>query len=645
MKFERERWLRLAYLFAAVIVTSAVAASWYVADRASTRTHLALAERNRALQVDLARNAMEESFSRLLEENRILSSYSFNEYERGIRDDASMVSLLEFESESYRESIAYAYFRGPGMPRFVEARQGTGSVVAALTQASSELWQGFGSGEAPVVLHGPSADPEPYFMFFYPVYVEGALKGVLGTAVGLGKAIDKYLSPLATGEGRRSFLMFGAGRILWASDDRKPTLFALDEGSLMTSRSFRLGSGEFTIIADESRSSLMADLNAVETPRTLVFSAGVLLLAAALFAASRVYLERGKRLVLAEEEKRLSERVAVRERELEESELRFRKLFDAANDGILIVDRSFKVVECNRGAERLYGRSAAEILGSSPIDFSPVSQPDGRASADAVLSILKEVSSGRSMIFEWTHSRGDGSSFDAEISVSPIRLGERVLYQAFIRDISERKRNDKRLHDALDDREILLRELHHRVKNNFQFLESLIELQKGEATEEVRLALAKIQSRTSALAAAYLITAERPESLRVDVREYLNVLSSQSTEAASVGARFDIVIECEDIPLSLDSAVSLGLLYREIVTNAMQHGYGEDKGGRIDVSFVRDGSQAALRVRDYGAGLPGGVEGKLGLTIVRALVLQLNGTIDLSAAAPGTLVEARFPLA
>ncbi|PKL23452.1 MAG: hypothetical protein CVV47_14530 [Spirochaetae bacterium HGW-Spirochaetae-3] len=645
MKRGSDQWPRLVYFVSASLVAIAVAVAWIAVDRASLRLHIDLAERNRALQVELARNAMEEGFERLMQENRILATYSFTEYLLGHRTRASMVALLEAEGESYRESLSYCFVTTPGASELVWTRPGAEDATAALVASSSALWNGFQDGNDPIVLNGSSVNSEPFFIVLFPVRVSGRMSGMLGTAIGLGRVIDKYMIPLATGEGRRSFLMFGAGRILWASDDRNPSLFELEQGSLMTSRSFSLGNGEFTIMADESRASLLSDLQTIETPRKMVVAIGVLTFVAALFFSNGLYLERRKRQALAGEEQRLSTRVAVRERELAESETRFKKLFDEAGEGILILDESLVVLECNASACRLLDRPAGDIVGKHPAALSPRLQPDGRTSEELELSILSRARSGESLLFEWTHERGDGTAFEAEISLSAVRLSDRQLIHAFIRDISERKRNDKALRDALDDRELLLRELHHRVKNNFQFLESLIELQKGGTSGDVTVALSRIQSRTSALAAAYLIAADRPETLRVDIREYLNVLSSQVIDVASVGTRFEAVVQADDIPMSLDSAVSLGLLFHEIIANAVYHGYGEGRGGRIDIRFLRDGGDAVLEVRDYGRGLRDGTADGLGLTIVRALAAQLNGTVRIVQEAPGTLVESRFPLA
>jgi len=188
-------------MLAAIPVAAALALAWAAIDEASVRLHLELAERNRALQVELARNAMQEGFERLLQENRILAAYSFPEYARGLRSGASMAALLEAEGDSYRESLAYCYLTGPGRLELSWARPGAEETVERLVSASVAQWDGFMGGNDPVVLSSPSNRPEPYFIVLFPVRVGDDMVGLLATAIGLGLSIDKYLSPLPRAKG------------------------------------------------------------------------------------------------------------------------------------------------------------------------------------------------------------------------------------------------------------------------------------------------------------------------------------------------------------------------------------------------------------------------------------------------------------
>ena len=138
---------------------------------------------------------------------------------------------------------------------------------------------------------------------------------------------------------------------------------------------------------------------------------------------------------------------------LRDSEARFHALFDRAHDAIFVMnDRVF--VDCNRHAEVLFGRRRVDMLGRSPTDFSPAMQPGGQASSDAAAAHIDAVLAGQPRRFEWRHLRGDGTAFEAEVSLSRIDISGDSMIQAIVRDVTERTRAQQ----ALKDSERLLRE-------------------------------------------------------------------------------------------------------------------------------------------------------------------------------------------
>jgi len=127
------------------------------------------------------------------------------------------------------------------------------------------------------------------------------------------------------------------------------------------------------------------------------------------------------------------------EKALEESENRYRTLFDSANDAIFIMQDSMSI-ECNRKALEMFGRTREQIIGYPVYEFSPPHQPDGRASKEKAFMKMSEVLAGEPDIFEWRHIRRDGEVFDTEVSLSLVKIGSEKFVQAILRDISERKR-------------------------------------------------------------------------------------------------------------------------------------------------------------------------------------------------------------
>jgi PAS domain S-box-containing protein len=126
------------------------------------------------------------------------------------------------------------------------------------------------------------------------------------------------------------------------------------------------------------------------------------------------------------------------EKAIQENENRFRNIFEQANDAIFILDEN-RLIDCNHQTEILFGWNKAEFLGKTPPDLSPVTQPDGRNSAQLGMETFKLALKGEPQRFEWVHLKKDGTPFDVEVSLNRIEISGKTMVQAIIRDITERK--------------------------------------------------------------------------------------------------------------------------------------------------------------------------------------------------------------
>ena len=209
----------------------------------------------------------------------------------------------------------------------------------------------------------------------------------------------------------------------------------------------------------------------------------------------------------------------------------------------------------------------------------------------------------------------------------------------------QRKQSEDQLKLSLAEKEVLLKEIHHRVKNNLQIVSSLISLQSGVATpENMTTAFRESQDRIRSMAMIHERLYRARDLARVDFGEYLHNLTSylqSSYQPQSAEVRIDI----QNIRLDIDRAIPCGLIVNELVSNAFKYAFRNGRRGILEISMRKDEDGLLLVVSDDGPGLPPGVDVRntptLGLQLVHALVGQLDGELALYRER-GTRFEIRF---
>jgi two-component sensor histidine kinase len=202
------------------------------------------------------------------------------------------------------------------------------------------------------------------------------------------------------------------------------------------------------------------------------------------------------------------------------------------------------------------------------------------------------------------------------------------------------------LHQALDEKELLLKEVHHRVKNNLQIISSLINMQRDVATsEEARIPLAESARRVRAMALIHQHLYSGRSMAKVDFADYAKELTSQLQALLSPSAKLHWVGRRVDLPI--DTAVPCGLILNELVTNALKYGLSSDGSCRIHVHVESDNGNLLFSVKDHGPGLPDGVElgtaKSLGFELIRALTRQIRGEFEFCDAETSSF-RVRVPL-
>jgi two-component sensor histidine kinase len=223
-------------------------------------------------------------------------------------------------------------------------------------------------------------------------------------------------------------------------------------------------------------------------------------------------------------------------------------------------------------------------------------------------------------------------------------------------DIAQRQQIEQELRDsqarlqaALQEKEVLLTEVYHRIKNNLQIISSLLDLQaETVADPQVRALFEDSQQRIQAVALLHESLSQARNVARIPVAEYINRLSTQVFQAfAPPGDRITLSIQADPIWIEVRNAVPCGLLVNELLSNSLKYAFPGDQGGEVTIALrATSEGQMVLIVRDTGIGFPADVDFRhtdsLGLQLVCLLTEQLGGTIELERAS-GTQWTLRFP--
>jgi PAS domain S-box-containing protein len=328
--------------------------------------------------------------------------------------------------------------------------------------------------------------------------------------------------------------------------------------------------------------------------------------------------------------------------ERKRAEEQFRLAIEAAPNGMLLADEQGHIVLVNAQIEQVFGYTRAELVGRSVDELLPVSLSGGHSEPRAT---FHAGPGGRATgaQSELLGRRKDGTQVPVEIGLSPFDTEAGHLVLASIVDITERKRAREQLQASLAEKEVLLKELHHRAKNNLQLIASLLDLASAAPGPAV---LAECRDRINSIALVHEQLYESGAFATIGLRDYLQTLTEQVSHAWTRADRAPIAvhIEADDVSLPLDHAVPCGLIINELITNAYKHAFPGGRAGSVVVRAQRKTDHRILvSVADDGVGLPSQPQrgGHIGLELVYALARQLRGTIAFETG-PGTRASLTF---
>jgi PAS domain S-box-containing protein len=315
-------------------------------------------------------------------------------------------------------------------------------------------------------------------------------------------------------------------------------------------------------------------------------------------------------------------------------------IVDPAEDAIVSRDIDGIILSWNPAAERMFGWLASEVVGRH---FSYLG--DDRAGHDPLV-FSRIARGGQIEQYESTRRLKDGSFVEVLVTLSPMTdaHGNVVGYTRIFRDLSDRK--------SAREKETLLQEIHHRVKNNLSVISSLFFLQSTYAHDEgtVRI-LKESQDRVRSIALVHEALYRSRDLGTVNLADYAKSLARQLLQTyRQPGRCIRLSTELEPVDIGIDQAVPCGLILNELITNSLKHGFQEKQTGEIRITLkAQEGGMHLLEVADDGAEFSGDTDARasssMGLRLVRSLTQQLDGSFELVPTAGGARSRLKLALA
>ncbi len=338
----------------------------------------------------------------------------------------------------------------------------------------------------------------------------------------------------------------------------------------------------------------------------------------------------------------LSERRKA-EMALKESEARYRSIVEQSTEGIILIDGSGRIVDCNSALESMTGFGPESHLGSDIWDWEFRMLPETARTEEGYRlikarweTVIDGGAREKMESFESIFRRTGGTLRIIEQTPFPISVKEGKMTGCILRDVTEQRETARVIMESLREKELLLQEIHHRVKNNLQVIISLLHLQEKNIPDpETRRMFSESQNRVHTMALIHERLYQSNDFEKIDFASYITSLARDLRDSYRVSEReVELRVDAEEIYLTIDRAITCGLIVNELLTNSFKYAFPnelrpEAPEVRIDLHRAHEGT-VELVVSDNGVGLPAGMDPtqceSLGLSLVYMLANQLGGS-------------------
>lgn len=347
-------------------------------------------------------------------------------------------------------------------------------------------------------------------------------------------------------------------------------------------------------------------------------------------------------------QKALSLRQQREQLQSEEAENLLNMIYDSADIGMCLTDINRRFVKVNKAYCRTYGYTKDELVG---FEFTKVLPEHLREYAsdlhDRYLRYETEESAG-----EWQVKCKDGSIKDIYVTAARMHSRNGQIFKVTtVADITEKKRYTQKLESILAEKEQLVREVHHRVKNNLNIVSGLLYMQAEKVEEQPQVygLFTESINRIRTLSFIHEKLYKRDNLACIDLKDYLQSLASNIINTFnSTKENVRLEMQLAAVEIDIDRCISCGLIVNEVLSNAFKHAFPEGSDGLISLTLKQENNTLLLEIRDNGIGLPDDFHiessGTLGMQLIHNLSRQLKATLEISASS-GTAFRLTFNIA
>lgn len=332
---------------------------------------------------------------------------------------------------------------------------------------------------------------------------------------------------------------------------------------------------------------------------------------------------------------------------LSSSEAKFREIFNSVNESIFIHDaETGMIVDFNDRTLDLYKLNSREAVLNNFV--RNLSAGDGTYNPESGMAHLKKAVAEGSHRFDWLARRPNDELFWVDVSLRYVTINDRGYVLAVVRDIDERKRKETETKENLREKEVLLAEVHHRVKNNLAIISSLLSLQLDSVTDpDAKELLIQTEKRIRSISLVHELVYGTEDLESIDFGSFLHrLIPIIDTFSGSEGCIVDVEVDAGHLEIDLNKSVPCALIVTELLTNSYKHAFKGMSTGKIYIKLFEQDDGYCLTIGDNGLGvdnvdrLQSG--SSFGYTIITGLVNQIGGKMSFRNLDPGLEVTITF---